>query len=414
MISPRSKSRQDSDPRKQQIDAVNSASVTASLLHAGFVLLCLYVAVVCIATQDIDLARGKTIKLAGVDATVSLVGFYILAPLVVFAAHFNLLVHLRLLAVQVNALGEPLTGARDWRTRVQIFPFTNRLLARPGDPARTALLVLTTTTLQLLPILALLVVYVRFLGYQSQPVTWLHRAVIWADVAVSASFWLHALGGGKRLRELLLPPSPATWVTAAITFVACFTQSFLTLLVLVLTSIVLIAGRAVRGRQNRNASAQTASGLPTFVTAASSLVVMGTIAVTVDGEAIESIRLPDVGVDCRQDPLVTPRDAFGMVRIRLQLEQCKLLDGGGTLLRGLLSPFRHLNLFGAVLLSEPAKAADLALLKSNDADVSVGAAALVQPVDLSRRSLRRANLAKAIMPSANFQYADLELSLIHI
>jgi hypothetical protein len=97
-------------PDEGELDKLRGAiSEAASLLRTytfGYLTVALYLVVTTTSTTHEQLLIGKEINLPVVDVGVSLVGFYVLAPVVFMALHSNLLFHLEALALLGHFLGQ--------------------------------------------------------------------------------------------------------------------------------------------------------------------------------------------------------------------------------------------------------------------------------------------------------------------
>ena len=85
------------------LESANSASEQVGVLHLGFIAACAYVIVIASGRTDMDLLVGKGIRLPIIDTEVPIIGFFAAAPWILVIAHFNLLLHLQLLARKLSA-----------------------------------------------------------------------------------------------------------------------------------------------------------------------------------------------------------------------------------------------------------------------------------------------------------------------
>lgn len=170
---------------KSLLDAANSASEKTAVLHLAFMALCAYLLVIVFGTTHRDLLIGKGIKLPIVDVQVPLVGFYATAPFLLVLTHFNLLLQLQTLSRKLYSID----FTASLRDQLHIFPFTQYLVGRSGPVVRVLLGLMVIITLVLLPLSALLAIQVKFLAYQSVPITWAQRTAVWLDTGLLFVLW---------------------------------------------------------------------------------------------------------------------------------------------------------------------------------------------------------------------------------
>ena len=97
-------SQQATAPDAQKLlESANSSSEQVGVLHLGFIAACVYVIVIAVGRTDLDLLIGKGIRLPIIDTEVPIVGFFAFAPWILVISHFNLLLHLQLLARKLSA-----------------------------------------------------------------------------------------------------------------------------------------------------------------------------------------------------------------------------------------------------------------------------------------------------------------------
>jgi uncharacterized protein YjbI with pentapeptide repeats len=171
--------------------AADTRTAYFTFLTAG-----LYLAVTVGATTHEELLNGSRVPLplAGVDLPI--VGFYVVAPLLLLILHFNLLLQFRMLANKAHCLNGAIEGLRvagdraDARTFLPTFPFVQMVAGRPesrlvGNLLRLAIWLSVVWA----PALILLEVLVRFLPYHSSAVTWWHRSLILIELLLLWLLW---------------------------------------------------------------------------------------------------------------------------------------------------------------------------------------------------------------------------------
>lgn len=313
------RSSEDSDAA---IEAANRASERASIVHLGFVGLCAYVLLVVFGTSDVDLLVGKSVRLPVINFDVSLIAFYLAAPALIFIGHANLLIQLFLLARKLYGWDALISKEIRTKPRIQLlglFSFNHYLLTPRQSSMTFVFAVLVTGTVLVLPLVSLIAVQIRFLAYQNDSMTWLHRIVVWLDVALVIRMWPSIVDPGanwhsyfSRVRGAALQHYARTSTLSVLllaALVCLFCRSSLTLmlavgfLVLTATLYSLALGllklrpmtlQRIGGRGSPELSTMLAFRQPPPLGAAAlvSLAVLGTmmpLAAHIDGEWLESL-----------------------------------------------------------------------------------------------------------------------------
>jgi uncharacterized protein YjbI with pentapeptide repeats len=179
--------------------ALNDAASKASVLWTTFVIFQLYLAIAFGSVTHRDLFLETPIKLPLLNVDLPLVGFFVVAPIVLVIFHFYVFLQLLGLASKAKdyetlLLTEaPVATDRQYlRQRLDVFPIL-QFLAGPTDQ-RTGfrglcLRFMAWITLFLTPVIILLQGQVTFLPYHS-PWVWLQRGVLLIDVIAIWYFWL--------------------------------------------------------------------------------------------------------------------------------------------------------------------------------------------------------------------------------
>ncbi len=383
------------------LDTANSASQHFAVLHVAFMVLCAYVSVIVFGTTDMDLLIGKGVKLPVVDVTVPIVGFYAFAPYLVVLVHFNLLLQLQLLSRQLYAFDaaapkdERIGGLRD---RLHIFPYTYYLVGRPGPIVRRLLGVVVGITLLVLPLATLLVLQLRFLAYQDQPVTWAQRLAVWFDVALVIALWPVIMDRGDRWRDYLhrlvsrLRRRWRTGLAWSAVWVGVVAPGFATTRERYLAALAAIPGLLILLGMSRGLT-----GLRRWW---------------------HGRRREPEGAILVDAPLVRGMPGLLLiVALGVPLPLGLLADGewweeellGANVVASevVYDRFRFLDLSEQVLLAKPAKPEIIAQFREGDPQKVKEALKQVERVKLLRRSLRGASLAGALLPGADLRGAQL-------
>jgi hypothetical protein len=181
--------------------AVNEAAGKASVLWTTFITFQLYLAIAFGSVTHRDLFLETSIKLPLLNVDLALVGFFVVAPLLLLIFHFYLFLQLVGLASKAEdyntllvAEAPAASDQRYLRQRLDVFPIL-QFLAGPSDQRAGfrgySLRLIAWITLVATPVLILLQGQVTFLPYHREWIVWLQRVVVLIDLALIWYFWLH-------------------------------------------------------------------------------------------------------------------------------------------------------------------------------------------------------------------------------
>ena len=192
--------------------AVNESSRSVRRTFVTFMLVVAYIAVIVATTTDEQLLRGHAaVRLPILGVQVSIPAFYFVAPWIVVALHFNLLLGLTLLSAKLLQLGQHINAMpkADERARQRALLddsiLTQFLVGRSEGgkglaKLRTFLVVLQVhaivrTTIWVLPLLVLLWLQGRFLPYHGETILHWQRVAVLIDMIVLWAFWFSVSSG---------------------------------------------------------------------------------------------------------------------------------------------------------------------------------------------------------------------------
>ena len=389
-----------SDP-ETLLTAANSASEKVAALHIAFLALCTYVLVIAFSTTDRDLLIGKGIKLPVVDVEVPITGFYATVPYLLVITHFNLLLQLQLLSRRLFAFeeaapkGEAIGGLHD---RLHIFTYNYYLVGHPNRLIYGLVALLVTSTILLLPLLALLLLQAHFLAYQNVGITWLQRVAIWLDVILVTMLWpviMHRRDSWKGYMKEARQCARLPWkglVGAILGY---------TMLVLPIETEVVMASHALPTRE--------ATVVQFLLLVLAVWLWLTLLALLVR----DGMRWFHFGVKHDAAPPILGLRGFLTVAV-LGWPLPLLLTVDGEFLdrpqaRGttLLELWRHLDLHEQFLLATSAKPEIRTDLPSEEPDKWKSTLRTIDGVDLQKRNLRHADLRGAVLAKADLREADL-------
>ncbi len=201
------------------LDSLNGSADRFQTLWFTFLAATLYLVVTAAATTHRMLLLGEQQTLPVVDIKVSLLPFFVIAPAFYFAIHLYVLLMLVLLARTASFFGNALKKASlsdedelGYRARIGNSLFLQLLSAGKREPLRIGVAVLAWIalgTLVLAPLATLILIQMMFLPYHSVGITWWHRFIIFADLALALYVWHKVFGaenpllGPRALRDHL-------------------------------------------------------------------------------------------------------------------------------------------------------------------------------------------------------------------
>jgi uncharacterized protein YjbI with pentapeptide repeats len=189
-----------SDRVEELLAATNSGAAVVRPLFTTFLVFIAYVAVIVGSTTDEDLLRGISVKLPLLDANISIVGFYVVAPALLIVLHFWLLLHFSLICENLHSLLRVVSylGERQYsviRQRLDNFTILHGIAHEGKGAFRLLLILVNALILAAIPIAALLLIQARFVAYHDTYITWWHRCLVVMDVMLISYFWPLAMRG---------------------------------------------------------------------------------------------------------------------------------------------------------------------------------------------------------------------------
>ena len=180
--------------------ALKHSAERVQTLWFSFLTFMLYLAIATGTTTHRMLFLETPLNLPVLNIALPLLGFYILTPVIFVVLHFYMLLNLVLLArtaksfedVLVRAFPEDGEARENFRMRIENTLFVQLLvggrLEREGLNAKL-LSLMALITLALAPVALLLMIQIKFLPYHSEWITWWHRFLLLADIALVWTLW---------------------------------------------------------------------------------------------------------------------------------------------------------------------------------------------------------------------------------
>ncbi len=169
---------------EEKLETSSSVNRNLGLFFAGFLI---YIAITIGGTTDLMLLLpDSTVPLPLLQIELPLIGFYLVAPLLVLTMHLNLLINLLGHSRKLNRWIDATEKPDD--TTLHPFIFNYYRTAPPNDPSRLIAGLMVEVVVYYLPMTALLFFLARFSDYQSMGMTSWHFGVFFVDALLVLYF----------------------------------------------------------------------------------------------------------------------------------------------------------------------------------------------------------------------------------
>ena len=163
----------------RSLQSANDGARNFRNAYISYLAVALYIFVTIVATTNEMLLRGGDVSMPIVNVGVPVVIFYLAAPWILLILHLNILVQGMFYAAKVQDYLEILKDDQKMERRL-LFPAPiGHLLAnsdsRPGSRELFATIVVITVII--LPLILMIYAQVRFLPYQNELITHMHRLI---------------------------------------------------------------------------------------------------------------------------------------------------------------------------------------------------------------------------------------------
>ena len=171
-------------------------------IYAVYLTLMIYIFIIVLSTDQELLFRAGEKQLPLVHISVPIVAFFTWMPLALLFLHFYLLIQVTFLSDKVRfykqGLYAHLRSREDVRKAKMLLaslPLVRILIEEKANLKHAMLLhVIVFVSLVVFPLIVLIVTQIKFLPYQDEVITMVHRIVILIDVLLLWYFWHHIFG----------------------------------------------------------------------------------------------------------------------------------------------------------------------------------------------------------------------------
>ena len=178
-------------------ESANDSARTFRTAYTFYLIVALYVLVIVSSTDHELLFRAGDVQMPIVNVGVPVVWFFVVVPWLLVLLHFNLLIQATFLADKVSQYASAILGqTRAPKERTEALgllypaPLAHKVaeIHQPGT-MRRLLNAMVLVTLAVLPPAILMFAQVKFLPYQGELFTWLHRTSVGVDVGLLWWLW---------------------------------------------------------------------------------------------------------------------------------------------------------------------------------------------------------------------------------
>ena len=178
-------------------ESANDSARTFRTAYTFYLVVALYVLVIVSSTDHELLFRAEDVQMPIVNVGVPVVWFFVVVPWLLVLLHFNLLIQATFLADKVSQYASAIivqTRAPKKRTEALSLlypaPLAHKVaeIHQPGT-MRRLLNAMVLVTLAVLPPTILMFAQVKFLPFQGELLTWLHRISIGVDIGLLWWLW---------------------------------------------------------------------------------------------------------------------------------------------------------------------------------------------------------------------------------
>ena len=178
------------------LEAANDTARNFRAVYVAYLVIAFYILVIISSTDDELLFRAGNVQMPIINTSVPVVWFFIVAPWILLLLHLNLLMQAVFLSTKVHRYTSRL-AKENIHTRGLLFPAPLAHLLAADDRRRIVQWIVRIVVFISLVLLSpgiLIYAEIKFLTYQSEPITfWVHRVAILLDIILLWCLWPHII-----------------------------------------------------------------------------------------------------------------------------------------------------------------------------------------------------------------------------
>ncbi len=195
------------------LDAANDSARNFRAVYVTYLVIASYIAVTILSADDELLFRNGNVQIPIINTGASVVWFFVFAPLILLFLHLNVLIQAMFLSTKVHRYISALDDDRHtpafYNKRINapglLFPAPLAHFLVADDQQKDAQWILWVVvvfiSIVLLSPIILIYAEIHFLTYQSEPITWWHRAAILLDILLLWWRWPRIVAPDKGWKE---------------------------------------------------------------------------------------------------------------------------------------------------------------------------------------------------------------------
>ena len=194
---------------KLALESANASARHFRTVYSFYLLFALFFLINVLITDQELLFREGQIQMPIVNVGVPVVRFFIVSPLVLLILHFNLLIQALFLSKRIALYSLELAryGGSERSNREaldSLFPIPLVFFIANSDKKKSMRWLVGTVvfiSIAIVPITILIFAQIRFLPYQSETFTWIHRITVLVDIGMLCWIWPHVTLPNKSWRD---------------------------------------------------------------------------------------------------------------------------------------------------------------------------------------------------------------------
>ena len=194
---------------KLALESANASARHFRTIYSFYLFFALFFLINVLTTDQELLFREGHIQMPIVNVSVPVVRFFIVSPLVLLILHFNLLIQALFLSKKIALYSLQLArydgSGKSYREALDsLFPMPLVYLIANIYKKKSMIWLLGTVvfiSIAILPITILIFTQVRFLPYQNETFTWIHRITVLVDIGMLCWIWPHVTLPNKSWRD---------------------------------------------------------------------------------------------------------------------------------------------------------------------------------------------------------------------
>ena len=191
--------------KEHLLESANDSARYFRNIYLAYLTVMIYILIIVLSTDQELLFRAGDKQLPLIHINVPIVAFFTYMPWALLVLHFYLLIQVTFLSDKVHLYRQGLyarirsrEGIRKAKMLLAPVPLVHILVEEKAKLKHAMLYLIVFVSLILFPLIVLIAAQMKFLPYQDELITWLHRVVILVDVFFLWYFWHHIFGSHKR------------------------------------------------------------------------------------------------------------------------------------------------------------------------------------------------------------------------